>query len=237
MYKVVWIARYAHGMTRQGASDYWAGHHGPLMKKVSPVAGYVQSHVQGPLPAVSGVAEEETLFDGYSCAWWNDHTDFQQAMTTQAWQRVVEDGPNVFDMDWLWNMSAHIEEVPMIAGPTSPYKVVWIVRFKEGLTREEGREHWRSIHGPIFKNLDIDRYIQNHVVGPIGEEGETGGAEIGFDGFSECWFRDETQFRNAVESDTWAVAVEDAQNVFDMTQMWGAALTENVVVPPPLVGT
>jgi len=25
--------------------------------------------------------------------------------------------------------------------------------------------------------------------------------------------------------------------VFDMTQMWGAALTENVVVPPPLVGT
>jgi hypothetical protein len=32
------------------------------------------------------------------------------------------------------------------------------------------------------------------------------------------------QFRNAVESDTWTVAVEDAQNVFDVTQMWGAAL-------------
>ncbi len=201
MYKVVWIARYPSSMSTQEASDYWAGHHGPTMKKVSPLAGYVQSHVQGPLPAVSG---------------------------------VVEDGPNVFDMDWLWNMSAHIEEVPMIEGPTSPYKVVWIVRFKEGLTREEGREHWRRVHGPIFKKLDIDRYIQNHVVGPIGEEGETGEAEIGFDGFSECWFRDETQFRNAVESDTWAVAVEDAQNVFDMTQMWGAVLRENVVVPPPL---
>src|SRR5215472_15091050 len=80
MYKVVWIARYAHGMTRQEASDYWAGHHGPLMKKVSPVAGYVQSHVQGPLPAVSGVAEEETLIDEYSCAWWNDRADFRQAM-------------------------------------------------------------------------------------------------------------------------------------------------------------
>jgi uncharacterized protein (TIGR02118 family) len=203
MYKVVWIARYRNGMTRQDASDYWAGHHGPLMKKVSPVSGYVQSHVQGPLPAVSGVAEEETLFDGYSCAWWKDRSDFQQAMSTPAWQRIVEDGPNVFDTDWLWNMSAHIEEVPMIEGPTSPYKVVWIIRFKEGLTREEG---------------------------------ETGKVEIGFDGFSECWFRDETQFRNAVESSTWAVAVEDAQNVFDMTQMWGAALRENIVVPPPLLG-
>ena len=60
MYKVVWIARYRNDMTKQRASDYWATLHGPPMKEVSPVAGYVQSHVQGPLPSVSGVAEEET---------------------------------------------------------------------------------------------------------------------------------------------------------------------------------
>src|SRR5581483_4209569 len=81
---------------------------------------YVQSHVRGPLPAVSGVAEEETLFDGYSCAWWNDRADFQKAMSTPAWQRILEDGPKVFDVDWLWNMSAHIEEHPMIEGPANP---------------------------------------------------------------------------------------------------------------------
>ncbi len=125
----------------------------------------------------------------------------------------------------------------MIEGATSPYKVAGIVRFKEGMTREEGREYWRGVHGPIFKELDIDRYVQNHMVGPIGEEGETDDAEIGFDGFSECWFRDEQQFRDAVESGTWAIAVEDAQNVFDMTQMWGAVLKENVVIAPQLVGT
>jgi len=162
--------------------------------------------------------------------------DYEKAMSTPAWHRILEDGPKVFDVDWLWNMSAHIEEHPMIEGPTSPYKVAWIVRFKGGMTRDEGREYWRSVHGPIFKELDIDRYVQNHVVGPIGEEGETGEAEIGFDGFSECWFRDETQFLAAVESDTWATAVEDAQNVFEMTQMWGAALKENVVIAPQLVG-
>jgi hypothetical protein len=236
MYKVVWIARYRPDMTRAEASEYWATLHGPPMKEVSPVAGYVQSHVQGPLPAVSGVAEEETLFDGYSCAWWKDRADFHKAMSTPAWQRILEDGPKVFDVDWLWNMSAHIEEHPMIEGPTSPYKVAWIVRFREGMTREEGREYWRSVHGPIFKELDIDSYIQNHVVGPIGEEGETDDADIGFDGFSECWFRDQAQFLAAVESGTWATAVEDAQNVFDMTQMWGAAVKENVVIAPQLVG-
>ena len=237
MYKVVWIARYRKGLTKQEGSDYWATLHGPPMKQVSPVAGYVQSHVQGPLPAVSGVAEEATLFDGYSCAWWNDRADYHKAMSTPAWQRILEDGPKVFDVDWLWNMSAHVEETRIIEGSTSRYKVAWIVGFKEGMTREDGREYWRSVHGPIFKELAIDRYVQNHVVGPIGEEGETGEAEIGFDGFSECWFRDAAQFRDAVESDTWAAAVEDAQNVFDMTATWGAALKENVVIAPQLVGT
>ena len=35
MYKVAWIARYPGGMSRQEASDYWAGDHGPAMKEVS----------------------------------------------------------------------------------------------------------------------------------------------------------------------------------------------------------
>lgn len=235
MYKVAWIARYAKDKTKQEASDYWAGHHGPLMKKVVPLAGYVQSHVAGPLPLVTGVAEEETFFDGYSCAWWESRADFEQAMTTPEWQYVVDDGGSVFDMSWLWNMSAQLEENTIIDGPSSPYKVVWIVRFKPGMTRAEGREYWTNTHGPIFEKLEIDRYVQNHVVGPIGAEGETADAEIGFDGFSECWFKDEQQFLDAVESKTWAVAVEDGLNVFDMSQLWGAVLKENVVVVPPPV--
>ena len=48
--------------------------------------------------------------------------------------------------------------------------MLWICRFKEGLTREEAARYWEQVHGPIFKELEIDRYVQNHVVGPI-EEG------------------------------------------------------------------
>src|SRR6266545_751004 len=104
------IARYTKSKSRADGDRYWAEHHGPEMKKVEPLAGYVQSHVTGPLPLVTGVAEEETFFDGYSCAWWTDRSDFEQAMQTREWQAVVDDGDNVFDMDWLWNMSAEIEE-------------------------------------------------------------------------------------------------------------------------------
>jgi hypothetical protein len=151
-------------------------------------------------------------------------------MQTPEWARLVEDGDNVFDMAWLSNMSAQVEEHPIIEGSASPYKVVWIVRCKEGMSRADGRRHWREVHGPIFKSLDIDRYAQNHVVDTIATD--VGGAheiDVGLDGFSECWFKNEKQFLRAIESPTWAKAVEDGYNVFDMTELWGARVEERIV--------
>jgi hypothetical protein len=66
--------------------------------------------------------------------------------------------------------------------------------------------------------------VQNHVVGAL-----DGVNEPGFDGFSECWFKDEAQFLRVVESDAWAEAVVDGDNFFDMSQLWGAVLKERVV--------
>jgi uncharacterized protein (TIGR02118 family) len=230
MFKVAWLARFPQGMAKEDARRHWAEIHGPMCKRVPGIERYVQNHVTGALPTVSGTSDEGTLFDGYSCAWWDSRSDFEQAMTTPEWQRVVDDGDNVFDMAWLWNMSAQLEENTVIDGPSSPYKVVWIVRFKEGMSRTAGRRHWREVHGPIFKSLDIDRYVQNHVVGTIAVD--VGGADeidVGFDGFSECWFQNEKQFLRAIESPTWAKAVADGYNVFDMMNLWGARLEERII--------
>ncbi len=227
MYKVAWIARFPQGMSKEAARRHWAEVHGPMCAKTG-VERYVQNHVVGPLPLVSGVAEEETFFDGYSCGWWADEASFRATMATPEWQALVEDGENVFDMAWLEGMSAQVVEYPQVEGPASPYKVVWIVRFKEGMDRDEASAYWRNVHGPIFKGLEIDRYVQNHAVAPVGGGGEARDP-LRFDGFSECWFADEEQFLGAVESDTWAEAVEDGQNLFDMSQMWGAVLDERVV--------
>jgi uncharacterized protein (TIGR02118 family) len=228
MYKVAWIARFPKGKDRAEADRYWAEVHGPMFAKVPRVKRYVQSHVTGPLPRVTGVTEEQTHFDGYSCAWWDDREAFQASMRTPEWDEVVADGDNVFDMAWLWNMSAQIREVVQIDGPVAPYKVVWVMKFRPDIPREQADEHWTTVHGPIFHGLPIERYVQNHVVGPIGAEGEND-VEIGFDGFSECWFADEAQFADAVNSPAWAEAVVDADNVFDMNHMWGAVLREHVV--------
>ena len=185
MYKVVWIARFTKSKTKEEAGRYWAETHGPMFAKCPGVERYIQSHVTGPLPLVTGVAEEETHFDGYSCAWWKDKQAFLDCMDSPEWQAVVDD-------------------------------------------------HWTNVHGPIFHGLPIERYVQNHVVGPVGADGDSD-AEIGFDGFSECWFNDEAQFLEAVQSEGWAAAVADVPNVFDGSALWGAALRENVVVAGELV--
>ena len=227
MFKTVWVARFRKGMAKADARAYWANHHGPLGESTA-IEGYVQNHVLGHLPSVSGVTDEETHFDGYSCGWWSDEAAYEATMVSEAWQALAADGENVFDMAWLNGMSAQVQEYTIIDGPASPYKVVWMVSFKDGMSRAEGDEYWSKVHGSIFKGLPIDRYVQNHVIKSL-----TPGDTVGFDGFSECWFRDEAQFRAAIESEAWARAVADVPNVFDATRLWGARLQERVVREVP----
>ena len=61
------------------------------------------------------------------------------------------------------------------------------------------------------------------------EKPPPGRYRYGFDGFSECWFRDEAQFLAAVQSDTWAEAVADGENFLDYSGLWGAVLDERIV--------
>jgi uncharacterized protein (TIGR02118 family) len=229
MYKVVWFARFPQGSSKEEGYRYWAQVHGPLAAR-STIEHYIQSHVVGPVPAISGVAAEEPGFDGYSLAWWSDRAAYEATMASPEWEAVREDGEQLWDNEWLAGMVAELHEHVMIEGPRSPFKVVWVCSFKPGLDPHEAHDYWVNVHGPIFKALDIDRYVQNHVSGPL-----PGARRPGFDGFSECWFRDEAQFRAAVSSDVWATAVEDAPNFLDMSKLDGALLREHVIKGDPLL--
>ena len=228
MYKVVWFARYTPSRPKEEADRHWAEVHAPLFAAVPGVERYVQSHVVGTLPAVGGYREESTYFDGYSCAWFTDRDAFEAAMESPEWAAVGEDSANAFDNAWFTGMSAHVREVTQIEGETSPYKVVYVVNFLEGMSREDADAHWTNTHGPLFRDVPIDRYVQNHVVSAIGREGENDDP-VHFSGFSECWFADEAQFLEALATPGWAAASEDSPNVFDESRMWGAALREIVV--------
>ena len=79
--------------------------------------------------ARAGQPSEERPFWERFLAWWEDRDAFLASMESPEWQAVVDDGDNVFDMQWLWNMSAELEEVVQVDGPVSDYKVVWVMQF------------------------------------------------------------------------------------------------------------
>ena len=69
------------------------------------------------MPGLERYVQEEPQFDGYSCGWWADREAFEASMRTPEWAALVEDGHGLWDEDFLWGMSAHIEDAP--AEPSS----------------------------------------------------------------------------------------------------------------------
>ena len=73
-------------------------------------------------------------------------------------------------------------------------KLVFCLRRRPELSREQFQAYWRDTHGPLVREaasaLAIRRYVQLHTLSsPIGERLRTGrGAPEDFDGVAELWF-------------------------------------------------
>jgi uncharacterized protein (TIGR02118 family) len=169
MYKIAALTRFPDGMAREDARRYWTDTHGPLGRRVPGMERYVQSHVVGPLPG-----GERPFFDGYACCWFADRAGYEASTSSPEWKTLEDDGPNVFDMDWLRGMVAALEERTLADGPVTPFKVVWVSRSADGLASAR----------PALEEAGVSRYVENHVLEPVGDT-------VGLDGFAECWLESE----------------------------------------------
>jgi hypothetical protein len=232
-FKVVYVARFKQGMPRDEARHFWTHVHAPKAEPLTDLFRYHQSHVIGTIGA-QGLKEGGSVpFDGYSCEWWTDEASFEAGMKTDAWQEVLADGPDVFEMESLDGMAAHLEERVIIDGPTSPFKVVWFAKFKPDMPFDDAQRHWLEVHAEIAKRAPgIDRYVQNLVRGAIGMDGATDDP-VRFDGFSECWYADEAAYVHSQESAAWDELFQDGFNFLDMEALEGmsAVLDERQIKP------
>jgi len=241
MYKVVWLAKFPPGSDRAEMSEYWTKEHGPRFMKTPGLVRYVQNHVIEPIGA-EGPSDADIAFDGYSCAWFESREAFEGAMKSPEWMDTVEDGVNVFDMEWLWGKSAALNEYIMRGEPShfpidrdqKRYKVVWFTKFRSDKALRDNQDYWRNHHGPLaLREPLMLGYTQNHVTAALGAEGETDDP-VDFDGFSESWFADKESFQKAMLTDPWKALVVDGDNVFDMEYLWlgmSGVLDERVMVP------
>jgi EthD domain len=94
--KLIGFLQYRDDMDRDEANRYWTTHHGQLALRIAEMGHYVQNHV---IRAVGGAASGARGFDGYSEAWFADLATYERAMASEPWQTLVDDGPELFDMD------------------------------------------------------------------------------------------------------------------------------------------
>ena len=86
------ILRRKPGMSVKDFRTYWKTVHGPLIAKIPGLLKYIQYHVHSPV----GVDDP---IDGIAELWFKSEADQQAAYRTPEYQAVVEDEPNLFQMD------------------------------------------------------------------------------------------------------------------------------------------
>jgi uncharacterized protein (TIGR02118 family) len=240
VFKVVWFARFPPGMAGDDAHRYWREVHGPLALPVPQIESYVQSHAVEPL-GPADVGEGTLRFDGYSNCWFADEASYREAMRTPQWATVAADGPNVFDLASFRGMCAVLDERTIVEGELGPFKTVWVVRFKDEIRDDperarEAHEHWVRTHGEQFGRAvpGIGRYLQNHCLAALGDDGADPAGELWFDGYSECWFADRDAYELAVGSPEWRAMNDDAATFCDVEFIldgMSAVVEEHVVKP------
>jgi uncharacterized protein (TIGR02118 family) len=232
MVKVVWFGRFLEGIDRDEARRHWREEHAGFGRAVPQIEAYVQSH------AVEALGGGGLGFDGYSCCWYASEQSLIDSFRTPEWAKLGPDGAEFFDMGWFSGMSAVLDERAIVDGDYEPFKAVWVVRFRDEIRRDPERardahEHWIETHGGRFGRAvpGIGRYVQNHCVAPLGADGPDPGLEVGFDGFSECWFEDRAAFERATSTPEWAAMGADAATFCDVDYIGGmAAVVEEYVV-------
>jgi uncharacterized protein (TIGR02118 family) len=106
-------------------------------------------------------------------------------------------------------------------------KLVFALRRREGMTRDEFQRYWREQHAPLVKRhadaLQIRRYVQVHTCDTGLDEAVAGarGSEPRFyDGVAELWWDGFEELLEAFSSEAGQVAgqalLEDEQRFIDL---------------------
>jgi uncharacterized protein (TIGR02118 family) len=120
-------------------------------------------------------------------------------------------------------------------------KLVFTIRRRDGMTREEFQRYWRVEHAPLVERhaqaLRIRRYVQTHARDTDLDEalaGSRGSEPRYYDGVAELWWESVEDMLEAVASEAGQIAgqelLEDEQRFIDLANSPIWLGEENVVI-------
>jgi uncharacterized protein (TIGR02118 family) len=109
--------------------------------------------------------------------------------------------------------------------------LLFLMKRKPGLTRQECQRHWRGIHAPLAQRIPgVRRYVQSHVFTPQGEEPP-------YDGVAEVWVDDERAATAVFQTKEYLEgAYPDEPNFVDIKQVVRLRTADYVVLAGAPIG-
>jgi uncharacterized protein (TIGR02118 family) len=236
VHKVVWFVKFGGDRDPAEADRRWAGEHAALCVQVPGVQRYVQNPVVT-TASLEGAEDGPRPFDGFAAFWWADRDAYLAAMDSPEWQAVLDDGRELFDVEWTVDgMGAEIEERVVREGlgakgdgvstpPGTPIKLIGLLQYRKDMSRDDANAYWAGTHRAFaVKITQIGHYTQNHAIRPA-----AGSDRLAFDGFSESWYENSSVYEEAMGSPAWADLGTDGDNLFDMSLFQSAIVHERVL--------
>jgi uncharacterized protein (TIGR02118 family) len=109
------------------------------------------------------------------------------------------------------------------------YKVIWLMKFREGADPAASRQWWLEHHGSLaLQATGLRRYVQNHWIAPT-----EGDSPLQYDGHVDAWFDSEEAYHETLASPEWLRLNQDGIDGFDpdtlTPYLQGAAVNEYVM--------
>ncbi len=103
-------------------------------------------------------------------------------------------------------------------------KLLFVLQFREDMSRKEALRYWRDVHGPIAGKLPgLKKYVQDHATSA--PEGD-----LRFGGIAELWFESREALESALASPEWQATIADVPNFAVHETSWGALVDEIALV-------
>jgi uncharacterized protein (TIGR02118 family) len=200
---------------------YWKEVHGPIVKKITQLKRYIQSH-RIPFP------DQNSLYDGAAEVWVENDAELAALRQNPAYLNgALADEPNFIDMtrvEWLMTTDRVI-----VDGPQTPHliKTVFQLKRRSGMSLADFRKYWLEVHGPIVAKLPgLRRYVQCHTVDAAYQY-----AEPKWDGVAQLWVDDASAMRKMVESKEFTEGSwPDAAKFIDMNTISSFIAQEHQVI-------
>jgi uncharacterized protein (TIGR02118 family) len=200
---------------------YWKEVHGPIVKKITQLKRYIQSH-RIPFP------DQNSLYDGAAEVWVENDAELAALRQNPAYLNgALADEPNFIDMtrvEWLMTTDRVIVDGPQTS---NLIKMVFQLKRRPGMSLADFRKYWLEVHGPIVAKLPgLRRYVQCHTVDAAYQY-----AEPKWDGVAQLWVDDASAMRKMVESKEFTEGSwPDAAKFIDMNTISSFIAQEHQVI-------